>query len=283
METITTITQTRKVVANAKSQGKTIALVPTMGALHAGHISLIEAAKKDCDFIVVSIFVNPTQFGPTEDLDKYPRDLSSDQAKCEKAGADLIFAPADNEMYQTENITWVTVEKLTDNLCGKSRADHFRGVTTVCTKLFNIVQPHIAYFGQKDAQQAIVIKRMVADMNLPLKTVTCPIVREPDGLAMSSRNKYLSTQQRTDACLIKKALIECENSITKGNRNTSTLRSHMLAIMAESKIILPEYISFVDCKTLQDIEVIESKTLVAIAAKLGKTRLIDNIIVDAPI
>lgn len=280
MQTVTTIEAVRSAVAQARSEGKTIGLVPTMGALHAGHISLIEAARKRCGFVVVSIFVNPTQFGPSEDLDKYPRDLSSDEEKCRAAGVDIIFAPSTGEMYPAENITWVTVEGLTENLCGQSRAGHFRGVTTVCAKLFNIVGADVAFFGQKDAQQAAVIRRMVADMNLPLEIVVCPIVREDDGLAMSSRNKYLSEIERKDAVLLSKSLNECEKLVADGMREVSELVKAMREILAKSEFILPEYVSIVDLDNLKPIEIIESQALVAIAVRIGKTRLIDNIVVD---
>ena len=256
MQTVTTIEAVRSAVAQARSEGKTIGLVPTMGALHAGHISLIEAARKRCGFVVVSIFVNPTQFGPSEDLDKYPRDLSSDEEKCRAAGVDIIFAPSTGEMYPAENITWVTVEGLTENLCGQSRAGHFRGVTTVCAKLFNIVGADVAFFGQKDAQQAAVIRRMVADMNLPLEIVVCPIVREDDGLAMSSRNKYLSEIERKDAVLLSKSLNECEKLVADGMREVSELVKAMREILAKSEFILPEYVSIVDLDNLKPIEII---------------------------
>ena len=199
MEVAKTIESVRNLVKAARSRKKKIGLVPTMGALHIGHISLVEAAVKDYDFVVVSIFVNPTQFGPGEDFEKYPRPLEADLEICKKTGVDVVFNPAPEQMYPQKNLTWVTVEKLTEPLCGMSRPGHFRGVTTVCTKLFNIVEPDVAYFGQKDAQQAIVIKRMVADLNMPLKIIVCPTVREQSGLAVSSRNQYLSEQQKYDA------------------------------------------------------------------------------------
>jgi len=193
MEIAKTIESVRSLVKAARSRGKKIGFVPTMGALHIGHISLIEAAVKTCDFVVVSIFVNPTQFGPGEDLEKYPRPIDADLEICRKGGVNVVFAPTAEQMYPAENLTWVDVEKLTEPLCGQSRPWHFRGVTTVCAKLFNIVAPDIAFFGQKDAQQAIVIKRMAADLNMPLEIVICPTIRQPDGLAVSSRNQYLTS------------------------------------------------------------------------------------------
>lgn len=280
METVTTIEAVRQAVRRARGKGKTIGLVPTMGALHEGHLSLVEAARAKCGFVVVSIFINPTQFGPTEDLDKYPRDMAGDVEKCAGAGVDIIFAPDAKEMYPSQNLTWVDVEGLTENLCGNSRAGHFRGVTTVCAKLFNIVGADYAFFGQKDAQQAAVIKRMVADMNMPLTIVVCPIVREADGLAMSSRNKYLSGQQRKDAVLLSKSLAECERLIALGRREAAVLEKAMLEILTESELIEPEYVSIVDGETLEPVERIDSQVLVAIAVRIGKTRLIDNIVVD---
>ena len=279
MQIAKTIKSIRQIVKNARTQGKSIALVPTMGFLHPGHISLIDAAVKQCDFVVVSIFVNPTQFGPNEDLDRYPRDLETDVKICESANASAVFAPSVNEMYAEKNITWVTVEKLTENLCGRSRPTHFRGVTTVCAKLFNIVTPDKAFFGQKDAQQAIVIKRMVRDLNFPLEIVICPTVREPDGLAMSSRNKFLTQGQRKDALLIYEALRQCEKMVSRGEHNCQNLTRQMRKILESSPQLDVEYISIVDPVTVRDIEEIADNALVAVAAKIGTTRLIDNIIV----
>ncbi len=279
MQIAETIKSIRQLIADARTQGKSIALVPTMGFLHAGHISLIDAAVKQCDFVVVSIFVNPTQFGPNEDLDQYPRDLETDVKICESANAAAVFAPAVNEIYPEKNITWVTVDKLTENLCGRFRPIHFRGVTTVCAKLFNIVTPDKAFFGQKDAQQAIVIKRMARDLNLPLEIVICPTVREPDGLAMSSRNRFLTQDQRKDALLIYKALQHCEKMVSRREHNCQNLIRQMRKILEPCPQLDVEYISIVDPKTIRDIEEITDNALVAVAAKIGETRLIDNIIV----
>ncbi|AQT69010.1 Pantothenate synthetase [Anaerohalosphaera lusitana] len=281
MRTLTTIEEMRAFVRDARSQGKSIGFVPTMGALHAGHLSLIRRAKEKSDVVVVSIFVNPTQFGPSEDLEAYPRDMAADQQKCRDEQVDAIFAPAVNEMYPQENLTWVNVESLTDKLCGRSRPGHFRGVTTVCTKLFNIVQPDYAFFGQKDGQQAIVIKRMVADLNMPLQIVVCDTVREPDGLAMSSRNKYLTPEQRQDAPLIYKSLAAARDAVDQGERSTEKVKQTIQSVLAESQEIEPEYINIVDLDTLSELPQIQGKALIAIAAKLGTARLIDNIIVDA--
>jgi pantoate--beta-alanine ligase len=281
MEVAETIVSVRSLVGEASRRGKKIGLVPTMGALHVAHASLIEAAVKDCDFVVVSVFVNPTQFGPEEDLASYPRPLEADLDICAKAGVDVVFVPAPEQMYPAENLAWVTVEKLTEPLCGRGRPDHFRGVTTVCTKLFNIVGPDIAYFGQKDAQQAIVIKRMVADLNMPLEIVVCPTVREPSGLAVSSRNQYLSDRQKEDATSIHKSLEECRRMIGGGAAQSEQIIAGMRAILQEVPSIEIEYVGIVDAETLESVEKVSGKVLVAVAVKIGSTRLIDNILVDA--
>jgi len=281
MEVAQTIESMRKLTEAARRSGRKIGFVPTMGALHVGHFSLIEAAAKECDFVVVSIFVNPTQFGPGEDFEKYPRPVEADLEMCRKAGVDVVFAPTPKEMYPAENITWVSVEKLTEPLCGRSRPGHFRGVTTVCAKLFNIVAPDAAYFGQKDAQQAIVIKRMVQDLNMPLRIVVCPTVREPNGLAVSSRNQYLSAQQKSDAGKIYQSLEKCRQMIAGGVRDPRQIIGQMQNVLQQVKSIEIEYISLVDAETLETIERIAGRVLAAVAVRLGPARLIDNILVDA--
>jgi len=280
MEVVKTIESVRSLVKAARSGGKIIGFVPTMGALHIGHISLIEAAVDKCDFVVVSIFVNPTQFGPGEDFKKYPRPLKADLEICRKAEVDVVFAPTPEQMYPDENLTWVNVEKLTEPLCGRFRPGHFRGVTTVCAKLFNIVTPDIAYFGQKDAQQAIVIRRMVIDLNMPLEIVICPTVREPNGLAVSSRNQYLTKQQKKDAANIYKSLQKCRRMIDAGIKDTKEIITEMRKILQRVPSIEIEYISIVDAETLQAIDRIVGKVLAAVAVRIGPTRLIDNILVD---
>ena len=280
MEVAKTIESVRALVKGARSKGKSIGLVPTMGALHIGHISLIEAAVKDCDFVVVSVFVNPTQFGAGEDFEKYPRPLEADLEICEKAGVDVVFAPTAEEMYPTENITWVNVEKITETLCGRSRPEHFRGVTTVCAKLFNIVTPDIAFFGQKDAQQAVVIRRMVADLNMPLEIVVCPTVRESSGLAVSSRNQYLTDQQKQDAVFIYKSLQKGEEMIKAGTNDASPIIGELKKVLNQAPSIEIEYISIVDAQTLQSLDHIAGKVLAAVAVRIGPARLIDNILVD---
>ena len=280
MEVAKTIDSVRDLVKAARSRGRKIGFVPTMGALHLGHISLIEASVKNGDFVVVSIFVNPTQFGPDEDFEKYPRPIDADLKICQKANVDVVFVPTPEQMYGGENLTWVDVEKLTELLCGQSRPGHFRGVTTVCAKLFNIVAPDVAYFGQKDAQQAIVIKRMVADLRMPLEIVICPTIREPDGLAISSRNKYLSEQQRKEAALIYESLQKCCVLIESGIRQSGPITTQMREVLARSSSIEIEYVSIVDAETLQAIDKIAGKALIAVAVKIGSTRLIDNILID---
>ncbi|MBN1787922.1 MAG: pantoate--beta-alanine ligase [Sedimentisphaerales bacterium] len=280
MEVIETIKKTRAAIAKARPGGRTIGFVPTMGALHEGHFSLIKAAKEQTEFVVVSIFVNPTQFGPNEDIDKYPRPFEADVKACEKLGVDIVFAPTAEQMYPQENITWINVEKVTEPLCGKNRPGHFRGVATVCAKLFNIIQPDKAFFGQKDAQQAVVIKQMVADLNLPLEIIVCPTVREKDGLAISSRNRYLDAEQRKQAALLYAALQEAELFINAGQRKSSELISQMEKILRIGKRIKIEYISIVDAKTLDELDEAKGSSLIALAAKIGTARLIDNIVLD---
>ena len=280
MKVAETIQSVRSLVKAARDKGKTIGLVPTMGALHIGHVSLIEAAEKKCDFVVVSIFVNPTQFCPGEDFDRYPRPIEADLEICEKAGADVVFAPNPKEMYADVNLTWVKVEKLTEPLCGQFRSVHFRGVTTVCTKLFNIVAPDFAFFGQKDGQQAIVIKRMVDDLNMPLEIVVCQTVRESDGLAVSSRNKYLTAEQRKDAALIYTSLKKCQDMVDSGITESETIIAQMRNILSKSKTIQIQYVSIVDAENLQTIDEISGKVMAAVAVKIGQNRLIDNIIID---
>ena len=280
MKLVKTIDAVRSLVAAGRLGGKAIGLVPTMGALHIGHISLMKAAVRKCDFVVVSIFVNPTQFGPAEDFDKYPRDLEADMRMCEKAGVDVVFAPSVGRMYPEKNITWVNVEGITDKLCGASRSGHFRGVTTVCAKLFNIVGADVAFFGQKDGQQAVVIQRMVADLNMPIKVVVCPTVRCQSGLAVSSRNRYLSDSEKKDAALLYKALQRCEKLFTEGCRDAGQLIEAMREVISSSSKIQIEYINITDSRTLEAIDTIEGKVQAAIAAKVGKARLIDNILLN---
>ena len=280
MEVAKTITSVRAAVRKARQEGKTIGFVPTMGALHQGHVSLIEAAARQCGYVVVSIFVNPTQFGPTEDLKMYPRPIEQDLEICKEHGVDLVFNPSPQEMYGQGGLTWVDVEKLTEPLCGQFRPGHFRGVTTVCAKLFHIVLPDKAFFGQKDGQQAAVIYRMVADLNMPLEVVVCPTVREPDGLAMSSRNRYLSPVHRTQAATIYKALRHGEDLIRQGIRDRDKVVEGISAVLHQVPGIEIQYVSIVDAESLQPIDPVAGKVLMAVAVRIGSTRLIDNIVVD---
>jgi pantoate--beta-alanine ligase len=268
-------------VKEAQAAGKVVGFVPTMGALHAGHVSLIDAAARRCDYVVVSIFVNPTQFGPGEDFEKYPRPLDQDLAFCREHGVDVVFAPSRAEMYPRENLTWVTVEKISEPLCGRFRPGHFRGVATVCTKLFNIVGADLAFFGQKDAQQVAVIRRMVADLNLPLEIVVCPTVREPDGLAMSSRNQYLRPQERQEATIIYRSLQKAAESIQAGETDAVRITGQMDEVLRQVSALRVEYVSIVDADSLEDLQQVRGRVLVAVAGRLGSTRLIDNIVVDA--
>jgi pantoate--beta-alanine ligase len=228
----------------------------------------------------VSIFVNPTQFGPDEDFEEYPRPLERDLDICRQHGVYAVFAPDSAEMYPRENLAWVNVERLTEPLCGRSRPGHFRGVATVCAKLFNIVGPDVAFFGQKDAQQAVVIQRMVADLDMPLEVVVCPIVREPDGLAVSSRNQYLSPQQRKDATIIYASLERCRAMIEAGVRDVGEIDTHMRATLEQVPALQVEYIAIVDAETLDELDRLAGSVLIAVAARLGSTRLIDNIRLD---
>jgi pantoate--beta-alanine ligase len=280
MKLAETIESVRTLVKAAKAEGKKVGLVPTMGALHVGHVSLMEAAAKECDFVVVSIFVNPTQFGPGEDFEKYPRPIEKDLEICKKAGVDVVFNPTPDVMYGPGSLTWVTVDKLTAPLCGRFRPGHFRGVTTVCAKLFNIVLPDVAYFGQKDAQQAIVIKRMAADLNMPLEIVVCPTVREKDGLAVSSRNKYLSEQERKEAAKIYKSLSKANEMVEAGVTDASQIIAQMRFILEQIKGGRIEYVEIVDAETLESADKLTGKVLAAVAVKLGPARLIDNILMD---
>jgi len=259
-----------------RQMGKRIGLVPTMGALHEGHLSLVRAAKAKCDVVAVSIFVNPTQFGPTEDFAKYPHTVERDCQLLEKEGVDIVFAPSAEAMYPNGEVTWVTVEGLSEKLDGKSRPGHFRGVTTVVAKLFHIIEPDIAFFGQKDAAQLAVIRRMVRDLNFPVEIVACPIVREPDGLALSSRNVYLSGEERQQSLVLRRSLRCVEEEFQTGQKNTRTLLTEGRKIFNQEPRVRLDYFEIVDPDTLDPVEEILRPTLVAVAAYVGTTRLIDN-------
>ncbi len=256
----------------------TVGLVPTMGYLHEGHLSLIRRAKSECESVVVSIFVNPTQFGVNEDLSKYPRDLERDLSLIEPLGVDLVWNPTPEIMYPTGYQTWVEVEALTRPLEGAIRTSHFKGVTTVVAKLFNAVQPHKAYFGQKDAQQAAVIRQMTRDLNYPIEIIVCPTTREADGLAMSSRNKYLEGDDRPAATVLFRALSAAKSAYESGERNAEKLRTLMKDTLASEPRAQPQYVSCADYDTLEELDVVTGKTLLSMAVLIGKTRLIDNFV-----
>jgi pantoate--beta-alanine ligase len=265
----------------APRDGRSLGLVPTMGALHEGHLSLVRAAKAQCDRVTVSLFVNPLQFGPNEDLGKYPRNFDRDRGLLEQEGVDLLFAPTVEEMYPSGAVTYVTVGGLSDKLCGRSRPGHFRGVTTVVAKLFNIVQPEVAFFGQKDAAQTAIIRRMVRDLNMAVQIVVCPIVREPDGLALSSRNAYLDSQQRKAALVLYRSLMEIQKRFDRGARNASRLIEAGKQVLAQEPSVRLDYLEIVDPDTLDPLQAISASALVAVAAFVGNTRLIDNALLNS--
>ena len=257
-----------------------VGLVPTMGYLHEGHLSLVRHARAENTSVVVSIFVNPTQFGPREDLAKYPRDPQRDLALLEKEKTDIVFMPSADEMYPPQFNSWVEVSKITERLEGASRPGHFRGVTTVVAKLFNIVQPTRAYFGQKDAQQLAVIKKMVADLNMNLEIVAVPTVREPDGLAMSSRNTYLNPEERQAAAVLYQALTLAQQLWSQGERDAERLRQEMIALIKKQPLATIDYVSIADTTTLDELDIVNPPALISLAVKIGKTRLIDNIVLE---
>ena len=263
-----------------KARGKTIGFVPTMGFLHEGHLSLVEAAGQKTDLVVVSIFVNPTQFGPSEDFRTYPRDTERDLSMLEQENTDIVFMPSAEEMYLQDFSSWVEIEKVTERLEGSCRPGHFKGVATVVAKLFNIVEPTRAYFGQKDAQQALVIKKMVADLNMNLEVIVAPTVRESDGLAMSSRNVYLNPQERQAATVLFKALTLARNLQEKGEKNADTIRQKMTALINKEPLAQIEYVSIADAETLEELAEIDKLALASLAVRFGKTRLIDNILLE---
>lgn len=277
MKIVTTIAEVRAEVKAWKKEGLTVGLVPTMGFLHEGHKSLMTAAKAGNDRVVVSIFVNPMQFGPTEDLASYPRDLEHDAALCESAGVDLIFHPEPEELYPEGFVSFVDMNGLTKELCGKSRPIHFRGVCTVCNKLFNIVKPDRAYFGEKDAQQLAVIRRMAADLNMDLEIVGCPIVREPDGLAKSSRNIYLTAEERRQALILSKAVALAGQLFDSGERHAQVIKDRMTELIETMPLAEIDYVQIVDSLTIEPVDEITRDALAAVAVRFGKARLIDNI------
>jgi pantoate--beta-alanine ligase len=277
MEVITTINEMKSIVSQARQRGKTISVVPTMGYLHEGHLSLMKEGRRRGDLLIVTLFVNPTQFGPAEDFKKYPRDFERDRRMTEEVGTDFLFAPEAVEMYPPDHQTIVRVEKVTQNLCGKSRPTHFQGVTTVVMMLFQILTPDVAIFGQKDYQQLVAIQQMVRDLHMNVEIVGMPTVREPDGLAMSSRNTYLKPEQRKAALSIHRALLAGCGLLHKGERNADRILDEVGSILQSEPLVRIDYVQLCDARTLQDVTRIEDDVVIAIAAYLGETRLIDNI------
>lgn len=280
MEIFKSVTEVRAYVKTVKARGKSIGLVPTMGFFHEGHLSLMRTAKTQSDIVMVSVFVNPTQFGPGEDFDQYPRDMERDAHLAEGVGVDAIFVPEPAEMYPKGYCTYVQVEGLADKLCGRFRKGHFRGVSTVVLKLFNIVKPDHAYFGQKDAQQLRIIQQMVRDLNLQIEIIPVRTVREADGLAMSSRNCYLSAKERKAALAIPKSLEAAKHAIDLGARDANAVKQAIVSVLEATPMINSEYVEVSRYSDLEPTDNIEGKVLIAVAARVGKARLIDNIIVD---
>lgn len=279
MEIISSIVKMRSFTLKERKQHKTIGFVPTMGYLHQGHLSLIRQAKMDCDICLASIFVNPIQFGPKEDYRIYPRDLQRDSILAKSAGCDCIFYPQVKNIYPERYLTYVNVEKITDCLCGAGRPGHFKGVATVLTKLFNIIQPDIAYFGQKDYQQALVIQKMADDLNMPFRIKVMPTVRESDGLSMSSRNTYLNAQERSEAAALYQSLRKAKKLALSGEKNSDKIITEIKNVIIQKKSARIDYVAIVDAQTLEPLEYIKGKTLIALAVWIGETRLIDNIII----
>lgn len=280
MEIITTVAEMKARAAQWHAQGLTVGLTPTMGALHEGHMSLMERARKECDRVVTSVFVNPIQFGPGEDYNAYPRDIERDAAIAESKGVDVVFHPSVEEMYPTNYNTYVVMETLTDSLCGAKRPGHFRGVCTVVNKLFNIIDPDKAFFGQKDAQQLAIIKRMVSDLNMRVKVFGCPIVREENGLAKSSRNTYLSPEERKAALVLSRSIFNAQKRIEEGERDAQAIRAAVTSIIEAEPLAKIDYVEVVDLGDMQPVESLGEAGLVAIAVYIGNTRLIDNYLFD---
>lgn len=273
-----TVAEIRRFVREARTRGQTVGFVPTMGYLHRGHLELMRQAKERCDVVVISIFVNPTQFGPQEDFARYPRDMERDVEMAGEVGVDAVFNPSVEEIYPAGYCTYVEVERVTERLCGLSRPGHFRGVATVVAKLFNIVNPDQAFFGQKDAQQVLVIKRMAADLNMDLEVVTLPTVREADGLAMSSRNVYLDAVQRQAALVLSRSLQAAAEAVAAGRRDVSTIRQLVVGMIKAEPLAEIDYVEIYSHPDLEPVDTLNGPALLALAVKIGRTRLIDNII-----
>lgn len=282
MKVVSDIDKMKTYARIMKKENKLVGLIPTMGYLHEGHLSLIRAARKQSDTVIVSIFVNPIQFGPDEDFEKYPRDIKKDEELARSCGVDVLFCPQKEAMYPENFSTFVNVEKLTEVLCGKSRPGHFRGVTTVVMKLFEIIKPDIAYFGQKDAQQVYVIKKMIEDLNMDITMKIMPIIREADGLAMSSRNVYLTKSERKTASFLYGSLKLAEDLVASGEKSSRKITKKMRDLISEEPSIKIDYVSIVQTKSLKEIASVEGEILIAVAAFIGRTRLIDNVILSGP-
>jgi len=280
VKTLTRVAEMQLAAAGARGMGRRIGFVPTMGALHEGHVSLVRAAKQRADLTVVSIFVNPAQFGPGEDYRSYPRDLGADSALLIREGVDILFASAAEEIYPPGFQTSVSVEQLSEPLCGRFRPGHFRGVATVVLKLFNIVSPDAAFFGRKDAQQSIIIQRLARDLNLPVEVVVCPIVREPDGLAMSSRNAYLSTEERAAATVLHRSLERARELLLAGERRAGVITGEMRRLVEAEPRARVDYIEAVDSATLAPLSLLSGRALLALAVWIGAARLIDNMLLE---
>ena len=279
MKVIESIAEMAEISRQVHLRNQRLGFVPTMGYLHEGHLSLMRVARQDSDILAVSIFVNPTQFAPGEDFEKYPRNFEGDQALCRQEGVDILFYPAAQEMYKPDHKTYVITDQLAARLCGIRRPTHFQGVTTIVAKLFNIIQPDLAVFGQKDAQQILIIRRMVEDLNFPVKIMVAPIIREADGLAMSSRNKYLTPDLRTKALVLNRALREAERLIQGGEKKTRIIEESMLGMIRMVPEVRLDYLAIVDSNNLEPVAEIKSNTLIDLAAYLGTTRLIDNVLI----
>ena len=279
MKVIRSIAQMQQAASVYRNKGQIISFVPTMGFLHDGHLSLMRIARQKADILIASIFVNPTQFGPGEDLNRYPQDFDRDEQLCKQENVNILFYPDKTEMYSSEHRTYVYAGDLANKLCGVSRPDHFKGVTTIVTKLFNIVRPDIAVFGQKDAQQAVILRRMNIDLNFNIQIIINPIIREKDGLAMSSRNKYLNNEERHEAIALNKSLELAKILIDNGEKKTTLVKSKMIEMLNQYKKVDIEYLEFVDYNSLLPVKTISANTLIAIAAHIGPTRLIDNILI----
>jgi pantoate--beta-alanine ligase len=280
MQIITTVSEMQSLAESLRKGGQTIGFVPTMGFLHEGHLSLMRQARQHCDHVVVSIFVNPTQFGPGEDFERYPRDEEGDRKKCESAGVDVLFIPTAHEMYPAKPDVFVTIEGISEVLEGAIRPGHFRGVATVVAKFFHIVKSHKAFFGQKDYQQCVVMKRMVKGLNMDVEIVVVPTVREQDGLAMSSRNSYLNAEERRGAAVIHRALSAAGHLVKEGVREPEKLRNKMLAVLREEKDLVIDYVEIADPETLAPVAVAAPGTVILVAVRLGRTRLIDNFLIS---